>query len=174
MKFWKIYIWLAFLAFSMASLGYAFLCVLMDRVYAGPGPNFSYHQYHHQHPYQYIALVALVYALVGSLWYRCCRTAKWWLRYTSLILVIPVSLVISSIPGGVLWKLHDMHAGFYTRGEVLWRDLYLGAKQGLKLGWRLMLLSFPYNVLGYLIGTYLLLFLGTKNKGAETSSEIQS
>ena len=62
------------------------------------------------------------------------------------------TIFAASIPGGVLWKIHDMQAGFFTKGARFWDDLLWGASAGLQVGWLIVLLSLPYNVIGLVVG----------------------
>lgn len=63
-----------------------------------------------------------------------------------------LTILLSSAPGGVLWKVHDMYAGYFPADARLWIDLLWGAKKGLSEGWVIILISVPYNVIGVLLG----------------------
>ena len=60
------------------------------------------------------------------------------------------TLGLSSPLGGMRWEWHDMRAGYFPADWA--RVLVLnGARDGLLLGWFIVLLSIPYNVLGLLV-----------------------
>ena len=69
-----------------------------------------------------------------------------------ILSVITSTIFVASIPGGILWKIHDMQAGFSTTGSRFWSDLLWGAATGLQTGWLVIALSLPYNVFGVIIG----------------------
>jgi hypothetical protein len=45
-----------------------------------------------------------------------------------------------------------MQAGYFPEFPRLLRDLWWGAAEGLRLGWLIIALSFPYNMVGAFIG----------------------
>jgi hypothetical protein len=50
--------------------------------------------YHYQHPYQYIAIVSLVYGVVATLWALCCGTQTGWkLRWEVIALSVPYNII---------------------------------------------------------------------------------
>ena len=108
--------------------------------------------YHYDHPCQYIAVVCFTYATIGT-W----GAVRWphvagWRRGVLITGILIFTILVASIPGGVLWKIHDMEAGFFTRGVQFWNDLFWGAATGLETGWFLTLLSFPYNMICLVMG----------------------
>ncbi|MEZ5647993.1 MAG: hypothetical protein R3E60_03440 [Alphaproteobacteria bacterium] len=140
-----------------ASLGYLVLHGIADNLLGQPvvfGGLFRMFMYHEEHPFSYIAVVCFVYAgvaTIAGLWVRRHRLRKKLLAW----LVIPVTILLASIPGGMLWVIHDMAAGHFLTGLHLYRYLAWGAVTGLKVGWLIILLSVPYNILGAVIGYYL-------------------
>jgi len=140
------------LAFTLGSIGYLSLAAVLRPwpVFAGPFRMFMYHEHH---PYQYIALVSAVYAILATTW---ALTIGWRqtgvLRWLAIAAIIPLTIVIASFPGGMLWSWHDMQAGFVP---VYWRrKLAEEGLMGLQIGWFVICLSFPYNVAGIVAGLF--------------------
>lgn len=69
-------------------------------------------------------------------------------------------VALSSPLGGMLWEWHDMRVGSFPAdwARVLFPN---GARDGLTVGWFIVLLSIPYNVLGLLV-SYGLLAAGAR------------
>ena len=101
--------------------------------------------YHFQHPFQYIALFCACYTLlvapVISRWPRL----EGWARWAAMLGVLLLCLPLASVAGGVLWKIHDMQAGYFPEGARFWTDLQWGAFTGLQLGWWVLAMSVPFN-----------------------------
>ena len=103
--------------------------------------------YHYAHPFEYIAVVALVYAVIATsgvfFWPRLVS----WRRGLAVITIMLLTIFTASVPGGILWKIHDMQAGFFPKGTQFWQDLFWGASTGLQIGWLIVVLSIPYNLI---------------------------
>jgi len=110
-------------------------------------------EYHEKHPMQYIGVVAICYAVVAAIWtawMRRRRTGVW--RILEVLAVILVALVLACPLGGMLWHFHDMLAGFFPSFWL--RKLVGGFVDGLMIGPLLILYSFPYNVMGLIVGYF--------------------
>jgi len=141
------------ITFLLGSLGYV---VISSQLGAAFGGLFRMFMYHEAHPFQYIGIVAVVFGILGAGWVRFFGVTEGWKRWVSILLCIVFTIFVASVPGGILWKIHDMQAGYFTEGARFWRDLWWGAKEGLLVGWFVMLISIPYNLIGIVIGTLLL------------------
>jgi len=108
--------------------------------------------YHESHPFEYIALVALTYGVVVTVCVHRFPPLHGWCRGIAICGIMLTTIILASVPGGVLWKIHDMQAGFFTKGARFWGDLLEGAFTGLQIGWLILALSFPYNAIGLLVG----------------------
>jgi hypothetical protein len=132
------------MSFGIASFVYKILALAFaSPVFGGPPRMFMYHL---EHPYQYIAIITALYSVLATAWMN---TAGWRQegirRYITIMAMILGTVVLASIPGGILWQIHDMHAGFIP--HFWFRKLLEGAWWGLEIGWLILLLSFPYNVI---------------------------
>ncbi|TDS83653.1 hypothetical protein [Comamonas sp. JUb58] len=103
--------------------------------------------YHANHPFQYIALFCAVFAAGLALVLGCWPKARQWPAWVLTTLVLLLSLLLGSALGGALWSLHDMQAGYFPPGDRLWQHLWWGVESGLYVGWLVLLLSLPFNVL---------------------------
>ena len=141
------------IAFLLGALGYVAISSLLGAAFRGLFRMFMYHE---AHPFQYIGIVAIVFGIIGSVWVRYFGATEEWKRWLSILLCIMLTILVSSVPGGILWKIHDMQAGYFTEGARFWSDLWWGAKEGLLVGWLVILIPIPYNLIGVLIGGLLL------------------
>jgi hypothetical protein len=159
----KSFVFFAGVAFLIGAVGYLVARAVMPggRVFAGLPRMFMYHE---EHPFQYIAVVAVTYGVIASVY--CVRAPHLvgWKQGLGIVGVIALTIIVASVPGGVLWKIHDMQAGFFTKGARFWRDLLWGAGAGLNAGWLVIALSFPFNVIGLVIG-FGMTFWGVKRMG---------
>lgn len=132
-------------SFGIASLIYHALALLTNGVFIfGALPRMFL--YHWIYPNHYIALVCLIYALLAAAFAP--RIAR---RPSLAIWIVLATPLLASPLGGMLWHLHDMLEGYFPNS---WQQKLLldGALEGAELGWLIVLLSFPYNVICALLG----------------------
>ncbi len=144
---------LSVIAFILGSAGYLAISTLFGYAFAGLFRMFMYHE---EHPLQYIGIVAVVFGILGAIWWRNFGDAIGLKRWISILACVALTILIASVPGGILWAIHDMQAGFFPEGSRFWSDLRWGAKEGLLVGWLVILMSIPYNLIGLAAGTALL------------------
>lgn len=137
--------------FFAASLGFLALASLMGKIGAF-GSLYRMPRYHELHPFQYIGLVSLVYGFCATfgavLWHR----TRGWRRILAVTVILATSIAGSCLPGGLLWTLHDMSAGYFPKGARFWNNLLDGAGMGLKYGWLVLAGAIPYNLCGLIAG----------------------
>lgn len=149
----KLFAYFFISSFGLAAFGYALLKELLPGGFVfGSLPRMFL--YHYSHPYQYIAVVALIYACVATpcvlIFSRVSRGCK-----TGVIIgIMFLTIMIASVPGGVLWEIHDMQAGYFPKGNVFLDHLFDGAMMGLQGGWLVIALSVPYNLAGLILGYF--------------------
>ena len=153
----KLYAFYFICSSTIASVAYYLLNLIMPDGWVF-GALYRMFLYHWEHPFQYIILACIIYAFCASLGVIWFPNLIKWKQKIFIMAVIMMTILISSVPGGVLWKIHDMQAGRFTEGEQFWLDLYWGAEAGLCLGWAIILLSIPYNIIcvafGYFVTKY--------------------
>lgn len=135
----------------LGAFGYLLLVRFM-RDGAVFGSWYRMFEYHNQHPYQYIAIVAVAYGLTAAVWARFLGHLTGVKRVGSIVAVMLVALFLASVPGGLLWGIHDIQAGFVPPLPVMRRNLMWAATTGLTFGWVIIGLSIPYNILGCVMG----------------------
>ena len=142
--------------FTAASLGYFLLrAAFGEGVF---GALFRMFLYHRQHPFQYIALACSTFAVVAAFFTPRVAQLASAPQVLAIFSLMLGSIVIASVPGGVLWSIHDMQAGYFPGGERFWRALACGASSGLQVGWLIIALSFPFNLLGLITGYFITLY----------------
>jgi hypothetical protein len=119
--------------------------------------------YHEEHPLPYIAIVALTYAGVATFSVTRWRHFTGWRRSLVILAIMAASVTIASIPGGMLWVVHDMIAGFVPSIERTISYLRWGALAGLQVGWIIVATSFPFSLVGAVLG-YIVTNQGFENK----------
>lgn len=131
--------------FAYSAAVYGLLRMLgMQQVF---GALYRMFMYHEAHGLQYIALFCAVHALMVTAALRCApkaALARPWLLSVATLLA---SSALASVLGGVLWKIHDMHHGYFPPAPRLWHDLWWGAETGLYLGWQVLAMSQPFGLI---------------------------
>ncbi|MBL8993541.1 MAG: hypothetical protein JNM63_09390 [Spirochaetia bacterium] len=89
---------------------------------------------------------------MGTLSVRLFGGVSGWRKHLLIVVILLSTVFVASMPGGVLWKIHDMRAGYFPNGIRLWQDLVWGAREGMQVGWLIPLSSFPYNLLVFVAG----------------------
>jgi len=118
------------------------------------GAFFHMNLYHYRYPVPYILIVCFFYGIVATLFTdRFVRQTQLRQIITTLIIVI-LTVLISSPFGGMLWHYHDMQAGFFP-GDWKRKMVKNGIRDGLSIGWFIIAISIPYNIIGILICYYL-------------------
>ncbi len=145
----KLFGYFALSAFVLSSVVYFVMHSISPYVFAGLFRMFMYHE---SHPLQYIAIVAITYAVIATVCVLRLPKLTRWRQRAAIVAIMLLSVIMASVPGGILWKIHDMQAGFFTTGERFWSDLFWGASTGLSVGWMVIALSIPYNVIGLIVG----------------------
>jgi hypothetical protein len=153
-----LFYWLT--SFGCAVAGYGLLWALLPghRVFGAP---YGMCLYHSAHPLSYIALCCGVFGPLAAGAADAFRRRGRWGRVGVVALLALATVALSTPLGGMLWEWHDMRAGYFPADWA--RVLFLnGTRDGLTVGWFIILLSIPYNVLGLLV-CYGLLAVGARH-----------
>ncbi len=118
--------------------------------------------YHNEHSFQYIAIVAGFFGIVGVYWIDYYRTATGYLRWRTMTVAMMITLVIASPFGGMLWQIHDMQHGFIP--DYYPAKIFQGMIWGFEYGWLIAILSFPMNLVGLTTGYATLHWLSKLSK----------
>ena len=142
-----LFYWLT--SFVIATAGYFLLWALLPlhHVFGNPYGMFLYQD---RYPLAYIALCCVIFGPLAARATDAFRRRGRWGRVGVVALLALATVVLSSPLGGMLWEWHDMRAGYFPDdwASVLFLN---GARDGLTVGWFIVLLSVPYNVLGLLV-----------------------
>jgi hypothetical protein len=145
------------ISFGGGVLAYSLLARISKVILGQPyvfGALYRMFTYHWEHPFQYIAVATIHYSLFASMWVTFWSNASGWRRWVQISLVLIASLLTSGIWGGVLWKYHDMRAGFFPEGGRMLSDILWGASTGFVVGPIIVLLSFPLNAMALIAGYF--------------------
>ncbi len=146
-------------SFILASIFYYVLWLIIPshRVF---GSVFRMLPYHYQFPLQYIVIPCFFYGVLANLFANNFKKSKITKQMFLTLLIIVLTIFISLPFGGILWHFHDMKAGFFPE-KWMFKLVNKGVASGFGIGWYIILLSIPYNILGAIVCFFL-----TK-KGAE-------
>lgn len=106
-----------------------------------------------KHPFQYLVLESLLYSLAATAVTPVLARLSPGKRAPCILLLMIASVLLSAVPGGMLWSIHDMQAsGHFPPAEYLWSELYRGAMMGAHLSVFVALGLFPLNAIGLVVG----------------------
>jgi len=138
-------------SFTIAVTMYYVLKVgFTDRVF---GSWFRMMHYHADNPISFIAIPVFFYGIIANYFADSfAKKSRKGQLYLTLI-IVTLTILISSPFGGMLWHYYDMKAGWFPKN---WGDkLFVGFSEGLRTGWLIILLSFPYNIFGIVVAYFL-------------------
>lgn len=138
-------------SFILATGGYYLLSVINSYVF---GALIRMYLYHHSHPIPYVAIMCFFYGITATIFARRFSKKKIGGQILFTLLIILLTILFSSPFGGMLWHLHDMQAGYFPDNWLL-KMIEQGFSDGFIVGWFIILLSFPYNLLGSIITFFL-------------------
>lgn len=144
--------------FISASAIYQILHLIMPKGYVF-GALYRMFLYHEVHPEQYIAIVSAAYGFSALIWTFRFGKKKGFARYFSMLAMMFLAIAIASPVGGILWTFHDMQVGFFPDRDVMINHFCDGAVTGLEIGWLIILLSIPYNLIGIVGGIFVTDFI---------------
>ena len=135
------------------------ICAVQRAVWPGR-PVFAslyrMYTYHDVHAYAFIAVVAVVFALSAAAVGPAVGRLTGWRRRFAILGVLVASVTLAGVPGGALWVVYDTLAGFVPSRPILQSNLLRGAGDGLVVGWLVVAVSVPFNVLAAASGCGLL------------------
>lgn len=106
-----------------------------------------------KHPFQYLVLESLLYSLAATAVTPVLARLSSGKRAPCILLLMIASVLLSSVPGGMLWSIHDMLAsGHFPPAEYFWSQLYRGAMMGARLSVLVVWGLFPLNAIGLVAG----------------------
>lgn len=116
--------------------------------------------YHWEHPMAFAAIPCFFYGIFATVLNGAFSRANVSRRMLLTAGIILLTILISSPFGGMLWHYYDMKTGYFPSNWVE-KMIRLGFEWGLSVGWLIVLLSIPYNILCS-IGCYFLMKKGVE------------
>jgi hypothetical protein len=167
--YFKLLFYFFVACFVLASSAYILLHQIMPdgRVF---GIGYRMPNYHWLHPFQYVALISVIYTIVATMAVRTFPLISGWKLYLAIIVIMFLTVIIAFIPGGVLWSIHDMQAGFFPLGNLFWSKLQYDATLGLRFGWIIIVGSIPFNLIGLILG-FIVTFYGFRMNSLTSSTK---
>jgi len=153
-KHWNkfAYFWIS--SSLIAVIGYYLLWIIMPKHHVF-GVFFRMITYHKDYPIPYIMICTFTFAIIASILSEKFEKASVINKIQILVIIVILSIIISSFFGGILWHYHDMRAGFFPENWPT-KLLTKASLHGLNTGWFIILISFPYNLLGIITSYYIL------------------
>ena len=111
------------------------------------GSFYKMPSYHWEYPATYWWIMSFCFGLIATAWKVLFADTRKWLRILTGILVIPVSILLASIPASMLWAYHDMAAGRFLGGGSSFEYMLQQIPVGLQLALPLYVISVPFNII---------------------------
>jgi hypothetical protein len=116
---------------------------------------YKVYSYHWEHPYQFMFIPCFIFSILGTVFAGKFKKVPYGKQIGLTLLIVFLTILISSPLGGMLWHLHDMLAGFFPE-NWLWKLIRYGFREGIQMGWLIIALSVPYNIIGITAGFFIL------------------
>jgi len=133
-------------SFILATILYYILWTIMPNHYVF-GAWYRMFVYHWEHPIAFITIPCFFYGIIATLFADKFSKQNLIRQILLTIAIIILTIVISSPFGGMLWHYYDMKAGYFPPNWI-GKIINLGFEWGLELGWLVIGLSIPYNIIG--------------------------
>jgi hypothetical protein len=104
---------------------------------------------------QYIGVICFVFGIVANTYRKRFATTRFISQIGWTIFVITLTILLASPLGGMLWIYHDMQAGFF-QDHWMFKLVEGGIMRGFFMGWYIVFLAFPYNLLCAIGGFFIL------------------
>jgi hypothetical protein len=124
------------------------------------GSFFRMHSYHHENPIEFIVIPCFVFGLIATFFSNNFESKTKFKRILITLTIVITTIILSLPLGGFLYFYYDMKAGFFPNN---WIEIIIskGFSQAFSVGWFIILVSFPYNILG-IAATYIILKVNPK------------
>ena len=136
-------------SFAIAISGYFLLSAFLfhNRVFASWFRMFPYHD---QQPVPYTIIPCFVYSCIATVTVKLFNNLNLIKQIGLTALIVFLTIIFSSPLGGMLYYYHDMKAGYFPKNWIS-KMISSGVSDGLGIGWLIIALSIPYNVLGIVV-----------------------
>lgn len=137
----------------LAVFGYYFLGHFFPDGYLF-GSYFRMSPYHNQHPIYFILIPCFFYSILATYFAHDFYNLTKPKQLKKIIKIIALTIFISSPFGGMLYFYYDMCTGYFP-SNWMERMFEKGISTGFQIGWLIIVLSIPYNILGTIICYFL-------------------
>lgn len=119
--------------------------------------------YYDQHPAPFLISLSIIFALISSFGMVLIapRIKSSWSRWVLMGIIPFVTVIIAGLVWGIIAIYYDMKVGFFPPLPSMLNYIWWGAQQGMLIGPISAWVSFPINLISYVIA-YLLLFALTR------------
>lgn len=133
-------------SFILATAVYYILWAIMPNNHVF-GTLFRMFLYHWEHPVTFITIPCFFYGIIATLLADKFSKKNVIGQIILTILIIVLTVILSSPFGGMLWYYYDMKAGYFP-ANWFGKIVATGFESGLTIGWLVVGLSIPYNIIG--------------------------
>lgn len=133
------------ISFTLAIVLYYIMWTIMPNNYVFGALNKMF-LYHWQHPISFIAIPCFFYGIIATILADTFSKLNIFKRILLTIGILVLTIMISSPFGGMLWHYYDMKAGYFP-SNWLEKMIRMGFEWGLEVGWLIIILSIPYNII---------------------------
>ncbi len=130
--------------FSIAAFPFVSFSTFGNQPY---GSFYKMPSYHWDNPTTYWWVMSSSFGAIAAVWKLVFAESKRWLHILTGILVVPVSVVLASIPSSMLWAYHDMQSGRLQENVGSFQYMIEQVPLGLQLALPLYIISVPFNIL---------------------------
>lgn len=116
--------------------------------------------YHYEYPINFISIPCFFFGIFATMFTDRFIKKPTGSRVVLLMLILFLTVLFSSPIGGMLWHYYDMQAGFFPK-NWLTKIITIGTEEGLEVGWFIVLISIPYNVI-IAVSWYFLMLKGSR------------
>lgn len=139
--------------FSIAEFPFVSFSTFGNQPY---GSFYKMPSYHWDNPTTYWWLMSLSFGAIAAIWKLVFAESTKWLRVLTGVLVIPVSIILASIPSSMLWAYHDMQSPRFLDRSGSFQYMLEQIPVGLQLALPLYIISVPFNILATAVALFVL------------------
>jgi len=133
-------------SFMLATAVYFFLWIVTPDHYVF-GTLYRMYLFHYDHPMQFIWIPCFFYGIIATWLANYFSKQRITGKILLTMLIILLTILLSSPFGGMLWYYYNFKAGYFP-ADWFSRMIINGTTEGLLLGWLIVGLSIPYNIIG--------------------------
>lgn len=122
---------------------YVLLLFIGERVFMA---FYKMYPYHEMHAVFFIAIPCFFFGIFATAFTNAFVKKRTSGRILLFLFILILTVIAGSPFGGILYYYYDMKAGFFPENWFV-KLLTEGVKDGIMIGWYVLLLSVPYNII---------------------------